>query len=170
MGKLDLKVEKKKKNQTEAFVPVLGVPGEEELAVVPLGFAEVAGSDSTWRANLPTGTRGSIGSRSTQRGGGERMRTVQTEGRDSGGPHLAAPAAPVWAATAGTGQATGAGGLASKRAAGAATAAGCPAATRATNFRGSKSIHMMHLGKIMFTCVKKNSGQGKSTDSTPSLE
>lgn len=140
--------------QTEAFVPVLGVPGEEGLAVAPLGFAEVAGSDSTWRANLPTGTRGSIGSRSTQRGGGERRRTVRTEGRDSGGPHLAAPAAPVWAARAGTGQATGAGGLASKRAAAAATAAGCPAVTRATNFRGGKGIHTMHSGKIMFTCVK----------------
>lgn len=67
----------------------------------------------------------------------------------------------MWAATAGTGQVTAAGGLASKPAAGAATAAGCPArATRATNFRGGKSIHMTHLGEMMFDCVKKKkSGQ-----------
>lgn len=31
---------------------MLGVPDEEELAVVPLGFAEVAGSDLVLRANL----------------------------------------------------------------------------------------------------------------------
>lgn len=59
-------------------------------------------------------------------------------GEEGGGPrgcrtHLAAPTAPVQAATAGTGQGTGADGLASKPAAGAATAAGCPAASRVTN-------------------------------------
>lgn len=122
---------------------MLGDPGEEGLAVVRLGFAEVAGSDWTWRANLRTGSRGTVGSPSS------RKEEAETRG---GGPcgrcaHLAAPAAPEQAATAGTGQGTGAGGLASKRAAGAATAAGCPAATRVTNFRGGRSVHTMDTGK-----------------------
>lgn len=38
--------------QSKDFVPVLGVPGEAGLSVVPLGFAEVAGSDLVSRANL----------------------------------------------------------------------------------------------------------------------
>lgn len=38
--------------QLKDFLPVLGVPGEVGLSVVPLGFAEVAGSDLVLRANL----------------------------------------------------------------------------------------------------------------------
>lgn len=38
--------------QVKEFLPVLGVPGEEGLSVVPLGFAEVVGSDLVSRANL----------------------------------------------------------------------------------------------------------------------
>lgn len=34
------------------FLPVLGVPDEVGLSEVPLGFAEVAGSDLVSRANL----------------------------------------------------------------------------------------------------------------------
>lgn len=46
----------------KGVLPVLGDPGEEGLAVAPLGFAEVAGSDWTWRANLQTGHRAIVSS------------------------------------------------------------------------------------------------------------
>lgn len=121
---------------------MLGDPGEEGLAVVPLGFAEVAGSDWTWRANLWTGWRGTISSPSS--------RKEEAETRGSCCAHLAATAAPVQAATAGTGQGTGADGLALKRAAGAATAAGCPAASRVTNF----SVNTMDSGNGNLVQVK----------------
>lgn len=41
---------------------MLGDPGEGGLAGAPLGFAEVAGSDWTLRANLQAGQRGTVGS------------------------------------------------------------------------------------------------------------